>query len=246
MLTLVMDRAENPASFGRQIEKMFSAIAPRYDFLNRLLSCGRDRYWRKKAVSRLKPAPGHRILDVATGTADVALEIARQTAGKDVKVAGLDFSEKMLELAQRKIDSQGLSETIQLQCGSAENLPFDDGGFDGATTAFGVRNFSNVELGLREMYRVLKPGGRCVILEFALPRHFLFKLVYRVYFDYLLPLLGRMISKHRHAYSYLSESVASFPVRDGFASLLQQAGFNEVTFKELTFGIVIIYTGKKK
>ena len=241
----MIERTENPAAFNRQVQEMFSDIAPRYDLLNRLLSCGRDRYWRKRAVSRLAPQPGQCFLDIATGTADVAIEIARTCPDRPVQVVGMDFSGKMLELARQKIDSLDLADSIQMEAGSAESLPFKDNSFDGTTTAFGVRNFSDVGRSLREMNRVLKPGGRCVILEFALPRNSVLNFLYRFYFETLLPRLGRLISRHPNAYTYLPESVAAFPVREKFSSLMQNAGFNNVTFTELTFGVVIIYTGIK-
>jgi demethylmenaquinone methyltransferase/2-methoxy-6-polyprenyl-1,4-benzoquinol methylase len=194
----------------------------------------------------LSPQAGERFLDIATGTADVALEIIRNVPVGVVQVVGMDFSEKMLELAQQKIDSQDRAHSIQLESGFAESLPFEDNSFDGTTTAFGVRNFSDVGQSLREMHRVLKPGGRCVILEFSLPKNSLLKALYRFYFEFLLPKLGRLISKHPSAYTYLPKTVASFPVRREFSSLMQQAGFMNVTYKELTLGIVILYTGIKQ
>jgi demethylmenaquinone methyltransferase/2-methoxy-6-polyprenyl-1,4-benzoquinol methylase len=242
----MIERMETPATLNRQVQKMFSDIAPRYDLLNRLLSCGQDRYWRKRAVNRLSPQAGERFLDIATGTADVALEIIRKVPRGTVQVVGIDFSEKMLELAKQKIDSQDATHSIQLESGSAENLPFEDNCFDGTTTAFGVRNFSNVGQSLREMHRVLKPGGRCAILEFSLPKNSVLKALYRFYFEMLLPRIGRLISKHPSAYTYLPETVASFPVREEFSNLMQQAGFIDVNYKEMTFGIVILYTGVKQ
>ena len=197
-------------------------------------------------MARLSPQAGERFLDIATGTADVALEIIRKAPKGTVQVVGMDFSEKMLELAQQKIDSQDRASSIQLKSGSAENLPFENNCFDGTTTAFGIRNFSDVSQSLREMHRVLKPGGRCAILEFALPKNSIFSAFYQFYFKWLLPRIGRLISKHPSAYAYLPETVASFPVRKEFSSLMQQAGFMDVTYQELTFGIVILYTGVKQ
>ncbi len=242
----MIERMETPATSNRQVQKMFSDIAPRYDLLNRLLSCGQDQYWRKRAVTRLSPQSGERFLDIATGTADVALEIIRNVPKGAVQVVGMDFSEKMLELARQKIDSLDKANSIQLECGSAESLPFEDNSFDGTTTAFGIRNFFNIGRSLREMHRVLKPGGRCVILEFSLPRNSILNALYRFYFEWLLPKVGRLISKHPSAYTYLPETVAAFPVRKEFSSLMQQAGFMNVTYKELTLGIVILYTGVKQ
>ncbi len=242
----MIERMETPATSNRQVQKMFSDIAPRYDLLNRLLSCGQDQYWRKRAVTRLSPQSGERFLDIATGTADVALEIIRNVPKGAVQVVGMDFSEKMLELARQKIDSLDKANSIQLECGSAESLPFEDNSFDGTTTAFGIRNFSDIGRSLREMHRVLKPSGRCVILEFSLPRNSILNALYRFYFEWLLPKVGRLISKHPSAYTYLPETVAAFPVRKEFSSLMQQAGFMNVTYKELTLGIVILYTGIKQ
>ncbi len=241
-----MEHMETPATLDRQVQKMFSDIAPRYDLLNRLLSCGQDRYWRKRAVSKLSPQAGGRFLDVATGTGDVALEIIRKSPQGMTQVVGMDFSEKMLELAQQKIESQGRTGVIRLENGSAENMPFEENSFDGVTTAFGVRNFFDVDQSLSEMYRVLKPGGRCVILEFALPENTVLRTLYRFYFEFLLPRVGRLISRHPRAYTYLPETVAAFPARNEFSKLMQQAGFTEVTFQELTLGIVILYTGIKQ
>ncbi len=242
----MIERMETPATSNRQVQKMFSDIAPRYDLLNRLLSCGQDQYWRKRAVTRLSPQSGERFLDIATGTADLALEIIRNVPKGAVQVVGMDFSEKMLELARQKIDSLDKANSIQLECGSAESLPFEDNSFDGTTTAFGIRNFFDIGRSLREMHRVLKPGGRCVILEFSLPRNSILNALYRFYFEWLLPKVGRLISKHPSAYTYLPETVAAFPVRKEFSSLMQQAGFMNVTYKELTLGIVILYTGVKQ
>lgn len=242
----MVESTETPATLNRQVQEMFSDIAPRYDLLNRLLSCGQDQYWRKRAVTRLSPQAGERFLDIATGTADVALEIARKVPGGAVQVVGMDFSEKMLELAQRKIDTHDTAKAIQLESGSAESLPFEDNSFDGTTTAFGVRNFSDVDCCLREMHRVLKPGGRCVILEFSMPRNSVLNALYRFYFQFLLPGVGRLISRHPSAYTYLPETVASFPVRKEFSDLMQQAGFMNVTYRELTLGVVILYTGVKQ
>lgn len=242
----MMERIENPATLNLQVQKMFGDIAPRYDLLNRLLSCGQDQYWRKRAVARLAPQSDERFLDIATGTADVALEIIRNVPMGAAQVVGIDFSEKMLELAQQKINSQDRADSIQLESGSAESLPFEDNYFDGTTTAFGVRNFSDVSQSLNEMHRVLKPGGRCMILEFSLPKNSVLNTLYRFYFEVLLPKVGRLISKHPSAYTYLPETVASFPVRKEFSSLMQQAGFTNVTYKELTFGVVILYMGVKQ
>jgi len=223
---------------------MFTAIAPRYDLLNRLLSGGRDRYWRRMAVDGLSPEAGGRYLDLATGTADVALEIAGRHPGK-VKVVGVDFSHKMLLLGKRKILAENLQQAIDLQTGSAEHLAFSDFSFHGVISAFGVRNFADIERGLQEMWRVLKSGGRIVILEFSMPGHPVFKRIYRFYFESLLPRLGALVSGHNRAYSYLPESVNRFPDPGGFVSILERAGFRNVHSRGLTCGIVTVYTGWK-
>jgi len=238
-----MHPVEDRIAFSRQVQDMFSNIAPRYDLLNKILSLGLDKHWRRKAVARLNPQVEKKYLDLATGTADVALEIARRTP--NAQIVGADFSETMLELAARKIKKHAQSDSIELKSASAESLPFDNASFNGIITAFGVRNFSNIEQSLSEMWRVLEPSGKTVILEFSLPNNPLLEFGYRVYFDHVLPLIGRLVSGHPNAYQYLPDSVGSFPGRDKFSSLLQQAGFQNVTYSDLTCGVVTIYTGVK-
>ncbi|MFQ5717807.1 MAG: bifunctional demethylmenaquinone methyltransferase/2-methoxy-6-polyprenyl-1,4-benzoquinol methylase UbiE [Nitrospinales bacterium] len=236
---------EQPSSFSKEIQAMFTAIAPRYDFLNGALSFGRDRYWREFAVDALAPQAGERFLDVATGTADVALEIASRHP-TSIKVSGVDFSRRMLQLGQRKVCGKNLDSAIGLQSGNAENLPFADNSFHGAICAFGVRNFADVRQGLSEMWRTLKPGGKAVILEFSMPRNFAFKWVYRFYFGFVLPFIGRIISGHQIAYSYLPRSVSDFPGPSEFREMMEESGFKNVTSKDLTFGIATVYAGLKK
>ncbi len=238
-----MHPVEDRIAFSRQVQDMFSNIAPHYDLLNSVLSLGLDSYWRKKAVGRLAPQPEKKYLDLATGTADVALEIAGRAS--NAQIVGVDFSDTMLEWAARKIKKRDQAASIELKSASAESLPFDDVSFNGIITAFGVRNFSNIEQSLREMWRVLEPAGKTVILEFSLPRNSLLSAGYRIYFDHVLPRIGRMVSGHPRAYQYLPDSVGRFPVRDDFAKLLQQAGFHDVTHSDLTCGVVTIYTGVK-
>lgn len=235
---------QDPALFSKQIQKMFSAIAPRYDLLNSLLSCGRDKYWRKIAVNSLSPQSGDRLLDLATGTADVALEIA----GRDLlnlNVIGVDFSFEMLQLGRKKIHAKKMEKIIRLQSGTAEHLAFANGTFNGIVTAFGIRNFSNIDCGLQEMWRVLKRKGKIVILEFSLPENIFFKSAYRIYFDHLLPWVGKYLSGHQTAYSYLPKSVWEFPSPTEFAQVMQKNGFQDVAFQNLTFGIATVYTGYK-
>lgn len=226
-----------------QVSKMFDNIAPSYDLLNRLLSLGIDRSWRKKAIRLLDPAKAKTVLDVATGTADVAIEIARQL--KPEKIIGVDIAQQMLEIGREKVSKRGLAEVIELQLGDSENLPFESNTFDAITVAFGVRNFEDLGKGLSEMQRVLKPGGKLVVLEFSRPRIFPFKQLFNLYFRYLLPLIGRLTSKDPKAYSYLYESVQAFPDRENFVTELGKAGFTEASYRPLTLGICSIYSASK-
>jgi demethylmenaquinone methyltransferase / 2-methoxy-6-polyprenyl-1,4-benzoquinol methylase len=239
-----MQILEKTPDFSRQIQSMFGAVAPKYDFLNRLLSAGRDQYWRKVAVNLLAPNHGERFLDLATGTGDIALEIASRHPSK-VKVMGMDFSGPMLKLGQQKIKSKNLEASISLQKGCGESLPFADDSFHGVITAFGIRNFSNPQNSLMEMHRVTKNNGKIVILEFSHPSNAILGAMYQFYFHFLLPLVGKTISQHNSAYHYLPQSVAQFPMRADFALLMKKAGFKDVTHHDLTFGIVTLYQGKK-
>jgi demethylmenaquinone methyltransferase/2-methoxy-6-polyprenyl-1,4-benzoquinol methylase len=223
---------------------MFSAIAPKYDLLNMVLSFGIDRYWRRIAVNELLPQKEGWILDVATGTADVALQAASQMP-KSIKIFGADFSFPMLQLGDRKISRRNKKSEINLGQADGEMLPCSDNSFNGAIVAFGIRNFSNLEAGLGEMRRVLKPGKKMVILEFSMPRLKVFKLLYMFYFNYLLPLVGKMISGHEFAYQYLPESVSRFPSGEVMTQLIEKTGFKEVKCIPLTLGIASIYTGLK-
>jgi demethylmenaquinone methyltransferase / 2-methoxy-6-polyprenyl-1,4-benzoquinol methylase len=223
---------------------MFSAIAPKYDLLNMVLSFGIDRYWRRIAVNELLPQKEGWILDVATGTADVALQAASQMPDS-IKIFGADFSFPMLQLGDKKISRRRKKSEINLGQADGEMLPCSDNSFNGAIVAFGVRNFSNLEVGLAEMRRVLKPGKKMVILEFSTPRLKIFKLLYMFYFNYLLPLVGKIISGHEFAYQYLPESVSRFPSGEVMTRLIKKTGFKEVKCIPLTLGIASIYTGLK-
>lgn len=225
-----------------QVEEMFNSIAPKYDFLNRFLSMGIDKGWRKKAIARLKPIEPKLILDVATGTGDLALEAMSLNPEK---IIGLDIAEQMLVFGRQKVASKGLSEKIELIRGDSENLPFEDNKFDAITVAFGVRNFQNLAKGLSEMNRVLRPGGRLVVLEFSKPSGFPYKQVYNFYFTYILPVFGNMLSKSKNAYSYLPESVKHFPEGNEFAGFLKNAGFRDIIVKQLTFGTCSLYIADK-
>jgi demethylmenaquinone methyltransferase/2-methoxy-6-polyprenyl-1,4-benzoquinol methylase len=224
------------------IQDMFNAVAPRYDFLNGLLSAGFDRYWRKAAVNKLEPIANRLFLDLATGTADIALELAIR--GKS-RVIGVDFSTAMLELGKNKVKARNMQSSVQLFPGAAENLPLKSNTFDGAISAFGARNFADINHAIHEIHRVLKPQGKIVILEFSFPQNGFLQWLYRLYFEKILPVMGRWISGHKNAYSYLPDSVGTFPKGEKFASILKGAGFESVGFKELTFGITTIYTGLK-
>ena len=227
----------------RQVSTMFNRIAPYYDFLNRLLSLGIDTVWRKKAIKQLGKDDAKVILDVATGTADLALEASRQLNPE--KIIGLDISNEMLEVGREKIKRKRLSELITLQEGDSENLPFSDNTFDAITVAFGVRNFENLEKGLKEMYRVMKPGGKVVILEFSRPQIFPFKQLYNFYFRNILPAIGKLTSKDPKAYRYLYESVQAFPDGDAFLSILENLGYKSNRCIPLTLGVCSIYTATK-
>lgn len=221
---------------------MFDDIAGKYDFLNRFLSMGIDVSWRRKTINSLKEVNPRRILDVATGTADLAIEALRL---KPERITGVDLSAQMLEKGREKLKSKGLEDKISLVKGDSEKLPFSDRSFDAVTVAFGVRNFENLLPGIREMHRVLRPGGKLAVLEFSKPRSFPVKQVYNFYFSYILPLLGRMVSKSSNAYTYLPESVKHFPEGEAFSAYLQKAGFTSIIVKPLTFGICTLYTGIK-
>lgn len=226
-----------------QVERMFDNIAPHYDLLNRLLSVGIDVYWRKRAIGYLQPTAPREILDVATGTADVALMTAKMIRPK--RIIGIDIANQMLELGRAKIQKQQLEQVIGLETGDSEQLRFSDNSFDAVTVAFGVRNFEHLERGLSEMLRVLRPEGRVVILEFSRPRVFPIKQLYNAYFKYVLPLIGRFTSRDRNAYSYLYESAMAFPDGDDFLHILTKTGYSAPQCERLTFGICSIYTAVK-
>lgn len=224
------------------VRLLFDSIAHRYDLLNHLLSGGIDLYWRRRAVECLRGLQPNRILDVATGTGDFAIAALQLNPEK---IIGVDLSEGMLNLGREKIRRRNLDSAIILQTGDAEHLQFGTGSFDAAIVAFGVRNFENLEGGLREMYRVVRPGGRIVILEFSRPAYFPFKQLYLWYFRRLLPLIGRLISKNDEAYQYLPDSVMKFPEGEEFLDILKKNGFSCLEGIRLTFGIVTVYTATK-
>ncbi len=223
-----------------QVQQMFDNIAHRYDFLNRFLSLGIDKGWRKKAIRMLAAHEPKRILDVATGTADFAIA----TLGiNPEEVIGVDISEGMLDVGRKKLTEKGIT-NIRLESGDSENLQFADASFDAVIVAFGVRNFENLEKGLAEINRVLRPGGVAMILEFSKPKG-LFGVIFSIYNKTLLPLWGKLFSGDNAAYKYLPESVAAFPEGDEFKQIMTSVKYNNVTDRRLTFGICSIYTGLK-
>ena len=230
-----------------QVAEMFDNISPKYDFLNHLLSGGIDIYWRKRAIKLLKSTgpgetPPRVILDVATGTGDFAIEAL---ALRPEKIIGVDISEGMLAVGRQKIQKLGKQDVIELRTGDSEHLPFADNYFDAVIVSFGVRNFENLRAGLSEMQRVMRRGGTCVVVEFSKPKAFPFKQVYNFYFKYILPTVGRMVSKDSSAYTYLPESVQAFPDGNDFLAIFEKAGFTNTKCIPLTFGICSIYVGRK-
>jgi demethylmenaquinone methyltransferase/2-methoxy-6-polyprenyl-1,4-benzoquinol methylase len=229
-----------PDKSPERITKMFDAIAPRYDLLNRALSLGIDRGWRQQAIASLDLDGSQTLLDVCTGTADMALEGRR--CGGAARVIGVDFAGAMLALGRRKVSAVGEQSRIQLVRADASRLPVTGGCADAATVAFGIRNTEQPEIVCAEIVRALRPGGRLAIIEFGMPLVPVLRRLYHWYFDKLLPRVGRIISGHANAYTYLPASVESFPPPEKFVTILQQAGFENVQAVPLTFGVVYLYT----
>lgn len=228
-----------------RIRQLFDNIAPEYDRLNHLLSLDIDRTWRRRAVRQIAdPAHPLNILDVACGTADFSIAIARRTAPGS-HVTGLDLSEGMLAIGREKIQKAGFSGTISLEQGDSEEIPYGEGCFDRVSVAFGVRNFEHIGLGLKEMHRVLKKGGRLVILELSVPQNRLMRWLYNLYFLKVLPVIGGKVSGDRGAYEYLPASVLNFPKPDRFREMMAEAGFSAVRHRSFTFGICRMFTGTK-
>ncbi len=238
----VVPYKEKDQSKKEQVAEMFNNISKRYDLLNHVLSMGVDILWRKKAVRMLKPFAPKVILDIATGTGDFAIEASSL---KPKQIYGVDISEGMLEVGRKKIIAKKLSDVIKMQLGDSENLLFDDNFFDAVTVAFGVRNYENLKLGLSEMFRVMKPGGHVVIIEFSKPSKFPVKQVYNFYFKTILPTIGKLVSKDQSAYTYLPESVSAFPHGQAFLDIMKEVGFTEIKAIPLTLGISSIYWGSK-
>ncbi|MEZ5009958.1 MAG: bifunctional demethylmenaquinone methyltransferase/2-methoxy-6-polyprenyl-1,4-benzoquinol methylase UbiE [Chitinophagales bacterium] len=225
-----------------QVAEMFDNISHSYDFLNHFLSLGIDKLWRRKVINLLKKSQPKQILDVATGTGDLALASLKLNPDK---VVGVDISNKMLEVGRKKINKRNLSDKIEMKTADAENLPFEDQQFDAIVSAFGVRNFGDLEKGLTEMSRVLTVGGKALILEFSIPKNVIFRNLYYFYFCNVLPFIGKLVSKDSRAYSYLPESVRAFPDGDRMAGILKNCGFKTVQCIPLTFGISTIYLAEK-
>lgn len=241
MSTVVKPYSET-GSKREQVERMFDSISPQYDLLNRLCSLGTDQAWRRKTMRLVGSEPVDRLLDVATGTADLAImgaKVAKQ-------VTGADISAGMLEHGRVKVVKAGLDQRIALVQAEAASLPFPDATFDAITVAFGVRNFEDLQAGINGMARVLRPGGRLFVLEFSRPQHTPFKQVFRFYFHRIMPLIGRLISKDNAAYTYLPDSVDAFPQGPAFEAYLQRAGLDVQRSRSLTFGVATLYTARKR
>lgn len=230
-------------SKGEQVEQMFDSIAPAYDFMNRAMTLGIDKLWRKKAVKMVAKSQPQSILDVATGTGDLAITLARAISG--AQITGIDLSEGMISVGRKKIEKAGLQERITLRAGDCLQMPFEDNRFDSLTVAYGVRNFADIPAGLREMQRVIRPGGMVCIVELSTPVSPIVKPLYRLYTRGVIPLVGRLISKDTRAYSYLPESIEAVPQRERMTALMEAAGFISAAFRPLTFGVCTIYTGVK-
>lgn len=226
-----------------EVREMFDNIAPKYDLLNHTLSVNIDRIWRRRVVNEVRRAKPRRILDVATGTGDLAIAMARRI--RDVQVLGVDLSEQMLVVAHRKVEARGLDNRIVLDRGDAEHLAVADASVDVATVAFGVRNFGDLAAGLRELARTIKPGGKVVILEFSRPRNRAFRALYEFYSYKILPRIGGLVSRDKRAYEYLPASVGEFPAPEVFLKMMGEAGFSKCRARSQSFGIAQIYIGEK-
>ena len=226
------------------IAAMFDRISPKYDALNHMLSLNIDKVWRKKTAKIVSKTQPKAILDLATGTADLAIAMAKHNP--QAHIIGLDISEKMLEIGKEKVKLQNLENQIELHHGDAASLPFEDARFDAVTVAFGVRNFEDLDKGLSEMHRVLKTNGQAVILEFSLPERFPIKQLYNFYFKHLLPNIGKWVSKDGNAYSYLPHSVEKFPKPSDFCNILGSFGLKNCQIKPLSFGIATLYVANKE
>lgn len=229
---------------SEQVREMFDAIAPAYDFMNRAMTFGIDRLWRRRAVRLMRDIPHADVLDIATGTGDLAILMAERLDGSHV--TGVDLSEGMIEIGRRKVAEKGLDGRISLTTGDCLALPFPDNSFDCITCAYGVRNFENLAAGYKEMERVLRPGGLLVVLELSTPPSPVVKPFYSLYTRFLIPTVGRMVSKDTRAYSYLPESIAAVPQREEMCQVMRDAGLTDCRYIPLTFGTCTIYTAKAR
>lgn len=225
----------------KNIGHLFDGIAGTYDMLNHLLSLNIDKWWRRKTVKRLTPC--EHVLDVAIGTADLTLEMLRQK--KAGRITGLDLSQEMMRIGQQKVQTKGHADKVTFDLGSAQDMPYDSNRFNAVTCAYGVRNFANLDEGLSEMYRVMKPGGQLLILEFSYPKNALVRFVYNLYFTHIMPFVGRLFSKDKSAYNYLNRSVKGFIWGKEMTDRITQAGFRNAQFRPMTFGITTLYTATK-
>ena len=233
---------QDDKSKKQEVAEMFDNISARYDFLNHFLSLGIDKIWRKKAINQLRSIPVKKIIDIATGTGDFAIAALKLNPEE---VIGLDISAGMLAVGEQKMIKNKVDSIIKMQLGDSENIPYDSNYFDALTVGFGVRNFENLELGLTEMLRVLKPGGKAVILEFSKPKRFPIKQIFGFYSRYFIPFFGKRISKDAQAYSYLPESVAAFPEGKDFDDILRKIGYKNIESTLVSGGIATIYAGIK-
>lgn len=240
--TIVKPYGHSDKSKKEEVAEMFNNISAKYDFLNHFLSLGIDKIWRKKAVKSLGAVNPKKILDIATGTGDFAIASMKLNP---TEIVGVDISSGMLEVGVEKIKKMGLDRTITLKLGDSENLPFEDNYFDGLTVGFGVRNFENLEQGLSEMLRVVRPGGKLIILEFSKPKKFPVKQGYAFISKYIIPFFGKRISKDDKAYAYLPESIAAFPEGQDFLNILNKLGYKNVQSQTVSGGIATIYSGLK-
>ncbi|MDQ3072348.1 MAG: bifunctional demethylmenaquinone methyltransferase/2-methoxy-6-polyprenyl-1,4-benzoquinol methylase UbiE [Bacteroidota bacterium] len=240
--TKVVPDSRSTAQKKVQVEEMFDNISGKYDFLNRVLSLGIDKGWRKKVIEALAPTNPQRILDIATGTGDLAIDLAKLNP---ISITGIDISEQMLAVGRIKVLSAHLENLIKLERADSENLHYAEGSFDTVTVSFGVRNFEDLNVGLGEIYRVLEKDGTIAILEFSQPPGKFFRRLYYLYLQYVLPTIGKVLSQDNRAYAYLAESVRAFPSGKKFIEHMGSAGFINTRFIELTWGICTLYIGKK-
>ena len=226
-----------------QVAEMFDHIAPKYDFLNQLLSLGIHKGWRRRTIKKLAASKPKIIMDVATGTGDLAIEAVKQLSPD--KIVGVDISAGMMKLGREKVKAKKLDHIISFELGDSENLPFEHNTFDAVTVGFGVRNFAHLDVGMKGMYDVLKPGGMLAVLEFSRPHKFPMKQFVNFYYRFILPLIGRMVSSDKRAYTYLPESIQAFPEGPQFLEVMKKTGFKDVKWHPLTFGVASIYVGVK-